>query len=131
MHSRVNENFIDTHIFLWFISGDTRLSINVQAAIRDPGNDVYLSAVSVWETIVKYQLGGLPLPEPPETYLPKQRDLIRSQTLILMNEVSLNWLNCRPYIVIRLTGCLSVGFTNYLTIATVDAAVRAYAIQVI
>jgi PIN domain nuclease of toxin-antitoxin system len=65
---------LDTHIFLWFISGDKRLSTDVRDVIRDPGNEVYLSAVSVWEAIVKYQLGKLPLPEPPETYLPKQRD---------------------------------------------------------
>ncbi|MEG4577909.1 type II toxin-antitoxin system VapC family toxin [Microcoleus sp. N3A4] len=66
---------LDTHIFLWFISGDAQLSTDVRDAIRDPDNQVYLSAVSVWEAIVKYQLGKLPLPEHPETYLPKQRDL--------------------------------------------------------
>jgi PIN domain nuclease of toxin-antitoxin system len=43
------------------------------AAIRDKGNSVYLSVVSSWETIVKYQLGKLPLPEPPTTYLKSQR----------------------------------------------------------
>ena len=51
---------LDTHIFLWFISGDTRLSTNVRNAICDPQNEVYLSTVSVWEVIVKYQLGKLP-----------------------------------------------------------------------
>jgi len=40
---------LDTHIFLWFISGDTQLSIDVRDAIRDPDNEVYLSSVSVWE----------------------------------------------------------------------------------
>jgi PIN domain nuclease of toxin-antitoxin system len=66
---------LDTHIFLWFISSDSRLSTDVRDAIRDPDNEIYLSVVSVWESIVKYQLGKLPLPEPPETYLPKQREL--------------------------------------------------------
>jgi PIN domain nuclease of toxin-antitoxin system len=64
---------VDTHIFLWFISGDSRLSVSFCDAIRDPDNEVYLSVVSVWEAIIKYQLGKLPLPETPETYLPKQR----------------------------------------------------------
>lgn len=64
---------LDTHIFLWFISGDIRLSADIRDAIRDPDNEVYLSSVSVWEAIVKHQLDKLPLPEPPETYLPKQR----------------------------------------------------------
>jgi len=51
---------LDTHIFLWFISGDAQLSTDVRDAIRDPDNEVYLSAVSVWEAIVKYQLVDTP-----------------------------------------------------------------------
>jgi PIN domain nuclease of toxin-antitoxin system len=38
---------LDTHIFLWFISGDTKLSTNVRDAIRDLDNEVYLSTVSI------------------------------------------------------------------------------------
>lgn len=38
---------LDTHIFLWFISGDDQLSTNVRDVIRQPDNEVYLSAVSV------------------------------------------------------------------------------------
>jgi len=74
---------LDTHIFLWFISADIRLSTDVRDAIRDPDNEVYLSAVSVCEAIVKYQLGKLPLPEPPEIYLPKQRDIHQIVSLAL------------------------------------------------
>ncbi|MDF0552141.1 type II toxin-antitoxin system VapC family toxin [Kamptonema sp. UHCC 0994] len=65
---------LDTHIFLWFISGDNRLSVRFREAIRTPDNEVYLSVVSVWEAMIKYQIGKLPLPETPEIYLPKQRE---------------------------------------------------------
>lgn len=64
---------LDTHIFLWFISGDSRLPDALKEDIRNPDNEVYLSVVSVWEAIVKYQLGKLTLPEPPESYLPRER----------------------------------------------------------
>jgi PIN domain nuclease of toxin-antitoxin system len=47
---------LDTHIFLWFISGDPPLSKNIQNAIRNPENEVYLSVISIWEAIIKYQL---------------------------------------------------------------------------
>ncbi len=50
---------LDTHIFLWFISGDTKLSASAQAQITDPNNDVYLSVASIWEAVVKNQLGKL------------------------------------------------------------------------
>lgn len=31
---------LDTHIFLWFISGDPQLSVGVRDAIRDRDNEV-------------------------------------------------------------------------------------------
>ncbi len=64
---------LDTQVFLWFISGDPRLPLCKIVAIRDLDNEVYLSVISLWEAIVKYQLGKLPLPQPPDVYLPLQR----------------------------------------------------------
>src|SRR5947199_1021051 len=60
---------LDTHIFLWYITNDPRLPIDLGSAIRDQSNDIYLSVVSVWEALVKYQLGRLPLPTPADEYL--------------------------------------------------------------
>jgi len=123
---------LDTHIFLWFISGDTKLSTDVRDAIRDPGNEVYLSAVSIWEAIVKYQLGKLPLPESPETYLPKQRDLHQISSLALDESSVVQLANLPPLHrdpFDRMLVCQAL--QNSLTIATVDAAVRAYSISVL
>jgi PIN domain nuclease of toxin-antitoxin system len=64
---------LDTHVFLWFISADAQLPAVWRDRIRDPRNEVFLSVVSVWEAMVKYALGKLPLPHPPEDYLPTQR----------------------------------------------------------
>jgi PIN domain nuclease of toxin-antitoxin system len=65
---------LDTCTFLWAIEGGARLSEPVRSALVNPANDVFLSAVSAWEISVKYALGRLPLPEPPERYVPAQRD---------------------------------------------------------
>jgi PIN domain nuclease of toxin-antitoxin system len=65
---------LDTHIFLWFITNNKRLSQNFCDAISNQDNEIYLSVVSVWEAMIKYQLGKLPLPESPEIYLPQQRE---------------------------------------------------------
>jgi PIN domain nuclease of toxin-antitoxin system len=122
---------LDTHIFLWFISGDTQLSTHVRDAIRNPDNEVYLSAVSLWEAIVKYQLGKLPLPEHPETYLPKQRDLHQIASLAL-DESSVAQLAKLPPLhrdpFDRMLICQAL--QNGLIIATVDAAVHAYSVKV-
>jgi PIN domain nuclease of toxin-antitoxin system len=123
---------LDTHIFLWFISGDNQLSTDVRDAIRDPDNEVYLSTISAWEAIVKYQLGKLPLPEHPETYLPKQRDLHQIASLAL-DEISVVQLAKLPLLhrdpFDRMLICQAL--QNDLTIATVDSAVRAYSVSVI
>jgi PIN domain nuclease of toxin-antitoxin system len=50
---------LDTHIFLWYISGDEHLPASHLAAIRDPANAVYLSAASVWEAVIKHSIGKL------------------------------------------------------------------------
>jgi PIN domain nuclease of toxin-antitoxin system len=122
---------LDTHIFLWFISGDTQLSTDVRDAIRDPDNEVYLSAISVWEALVKYQLGKLPLPNHPETYLPKQRDLHQIASLSL-DETSVIQLAKLPLLhrdpFDRILICQAL--QNGLTIATVDTAIRAYSVNV-
>ena len=65
---------LDTHVFLWFISGDTRLPAGWRDTIRNPQHEIFLSVVSLWEAIIKYQLGKLALPEPPQRYLPTQRE---------------------------------------------------------
>ncbi len=64
---------LDTHVFLWFISGDTKLRTDLRDAIQDVTNEVFLSVASVWEAVIKSQLGKLPLPQPAEIYLPGQR----------------------------------------------------------
>ncbi|HIK31193.1 MAG TPA: type II toxin-antitoxin system VapC family toxin [Oscillatoriales cyanobacterium M4454_W2019_049] len=123
---------LDTHIFLWFISGDSRLSADVRDAIRDSDNIVYLSVASIWESIIKYQLGKLPLPEPPEVYLPKQRILHQISSLSIDESsvallAQLPALHRDPFDRILICQALQHG----LTIATVDAAIRAYPIGVI
>lgn len=122
---------LDTHIFLWFISGDTQLSTDVRDSIRDPDNEVYLSAVSVWEAIVKYQLGKLPLPEHPGKYLPKQRDLHQIASLALDESSVVQLTNLPPLHrdpFDRMLICQAL--QNALTIATVDKAIRAYSVNV-
>jgi PIN domain nuclease of toxin-antitoxin system len=55
---------LDTHVFLWWCADDPRLGEVEREAIRNGGNDVFLSAASVWEMVIKQILGRLKLPEP-------------------------------------------------------------------
>jgi PIN domain nuclease of toxin-antitoxin system len=64
---------LDTCEFLWYVSGNTRLSVTTRTVIEDSDNEVFLSVVSLWEILVKYSQGKLPLPQSPELYVPIQR----------------------------------------------------------
>ncbi|SRR6266581_6963942 len=118
---------LDTHIFLWFISGDAQLPAGWRDSIRHPQNEVYLSVVSLWEAIIKYQLGKLPLPEPPESYLPTQRERHQIGSLLL-DEASVRQLATLPSIhrdpFDRMLVCQAM--EHKLTIITVDDVFRAY-----
>jgi PIN domain nuclease of toxin-antitoxin system len=65
---------LDTCAFLW-LAGGNALSAAAAAAVRDPSNDVFLSAVSVWEIASKHRAGRLPLPESPARLIPTEREL--------------------------------------------------------
>lgn len=118
---------LDTHIFLWFISGSNQLSTTFRDYIQEPDNTAYLSVVSLWEWIIKYQLGKLPLPESPELYLPKQREQHRIDNVIVDEAsvghlITLPSLHCDPFD--RLLICQAL--RHNLTIVTADVAVMAY-----
>jgi PIN domain nuclease of toxin-antitoxin system len=47
---------LDTHIALWSLTDDTRLSDKARALILDPANQVCVSAVTLWEIAIKHGL---------------------------------------------------------------------------
>lgn len=53
---------LDTHIALWAVSDDSRLSLQARELIAAPRNLVWVSAVSVWEIAIKHSLGRGEMP---------------------------------------------------------------------
>ena len=51
---------LDTHTLLWWLAGDSNLSINARHAIADPANEIFVSAASAWEVSTKFRIGKLP-----------------------------------------------------------------------
>lgn len=81
---------LDTSTFLWIANGAPELSTHARELFIDPGNEVYLSSVSAWEMAVKYALGRLPLPEPPERFVRLQREQHGIEPLPLDEEAALH-----------------------------------------
>ena len=74
---------LDTHIFIWLIDDDKRLSDRYRQIIHNLDHEIYLSVVSIWECVIKYQIGKLNFPDSPEIYLPQQRRKHLIKTLIV------------------------------------------------
>lgn len=53
---------LDTHAFLWFVLGDTKLSATARSEIEDLANEKWLSPASHWEIAIKISLGKYSLP---------------------------------------------------------------------
>lgn len=81
---------LDTCTFLWIVGGAKELSARAQEAFADPANDVLLSAASAWEIAVKYRLGKLPLPSPPDVFVPAQREAHGIEPLPMAEEAALH-----------------------------------------
>lgn len=65
---------LDTHALLWFLSGDEKLSGVARALVEDDGNEVLVSAGSLWEIAIKLSLGKLGMSIPFEEAFPAQLD---------------------------------------------------------
>ncbi len=54
---------LDTHSLLWWLSDVPKLAEGARTAIANPGNDVFVSAVSGWEISAKRAKGRITAPE--------------------------------------------------------------------
>ena len=53
------EILLDTHMLLWWLADDSRLSRKARAFIADPANMPTVSAASAWEIAIKQALGKI------------------------------------------------------------------------
>ena len=123
---------LDTCEFLWLVSGDPKLSASVSAAIREPNNQVFLSAVSFWEISLKHSLGKLPLPQSPSQLVPLQREKHLIAPLAL-DEAAVAQLSGLPMLhrdpFDRMLVCQAQAHS--LTLASSDSLVRQYPVALL
>lgn len=52
---------LDTHILIWFLTGNERLTASTKSAIKNLNNNCYISIASIWEMALKTRIGKLEL----------------------------------------------------------------------
>ena len=122
---------LDTCSFLW-LAGGTPLSEAAVTVVRNPANDLYLSAVSTWEISTKYQSGRLPLPESPERLIPIERRLRGIEELAFDEDSALQVLRLPPLHRDPFDRMLiSQAIAGSLAIVTPDPLITQYPVRVI
>ena len=121
---------LDTCTFLWIISDAPELSDHARNLFVDPANGIYLSAISSWEIAIKHNLGRLPLPEPPQNFIPAQREKHHIDPLLLEEEATLYLTRLPPYHrdpFDRILICQSI--VHGLVLLTPDEAILQYPVR--
>jgi PIN domain nuclease of toxin-antitoxin system len=55
---------LDTHIILWALDNNPKLSEKARKLILDPANEIYCSTASLWELQIKHMIHPDVIPEP-------------------------------------------------------------------
>ncbi len=123
---------LDTHAFLWAITDDPNLSATVRQAVLRATNHVFVSVVSSWEASIKYGLGKLRLPQPPNRYLSTQRSQAGFDLLVI-DEPEVCQVHLLPMIHRDPFDRLLVAQANChgMTLATNDPIFAQYPVQTI
>ncbi len=75
---------LDTHIAIWALTDDARLSPQARSLIEAPDNLVFVSAVTVWEIAIKHALGRFGVP------------FSGSDAVQYFTQAGYEWLDIRP-----------------------------------
>jgi PIN domain nuclease of toxin-antitoxin system len=79
---------LDTHIWLWYLLGDAKLSPQLQVTMSDRKNDLWLSPISIWETIVLAEKGRINLQPTAEQWINQALNTLYVQEASLTHAIA-------------------------------------------
>jgi PIN domain nuclease of toxin-antitoxin system len=123
---------LDTHVFLWWVTDDARLSARAREVIGDGSNAIYVSTASAWEIAIKARLGKLRLPSDPGAFFRQHLALNDFEVLPValshaLGVYALPDLHRDPFDRMLVAQCQ----VESLALVTADAMVAGYAVEMI
>ncbi len=123
---------LDTCVVLWLTLESARIPPKLLELLKNPAVQRYMSAASVWEIVVKWQLGKLKLPKPPAEFIVEARQEGRIRPLPVEDAAVLQLqklpnLHADPFD--RMLICQAI--EGGMAIVTPDDAIRQYPIKTI
>ena len=123
---------VDTHCWLWQLGEPHRLGQQARTVLSSPENEVFFSAASAWEIVIKHTLGRLSLPSPPAEYIPSRMAALGNLSLPVaqthvLRVAALPLHHKDPFDRVLIAQALVEG----LTLITVDPVMRMYEAPII
>jgi PIN domain nuclease of toxin-antitoxin system len=116
---------LDTHILIWHLQNDEKLSAYVSNIIQDANNSVYVSMVSLWEMAIKIKLNKLTLLCELEEFVPSEFIILQIEQKHIFNLKNLPLIHNDPFD--RLL--VSQSFSENIPLITSDTFIKQYNIQ--
>lgn len=122
---------LDTHALLWWMNSSRQLGRRTLAKLKDPKNNVWISAVCIWEVSIKTRIGRLKLDAPFEERIEIELEQgFRALPVTLahafaVDELPLHHADPFDRMLIAQARCES------LTLVTVDPLMNAYDVRLL
>ncbi len=123
---------LDTHTFLWAIRADERLSSRAREIFIAGRNELLLSVASIWEILLKVQVGKIRFEESAVGYLKRQilKNNIRMLPILIDHVARLESLPLHhrdPFDRILVAQCME----GSLSLLSADPLMKRYSVPVI
>jgi PIN domain nuclease of toxin-antitoxin system len=123
---------IDTHIFIWYVQSNEKLTKSVATLINDGRNEILLSTVSIWEMAIKQSTGKLNLGVPYANFIREQMSLNKMELLPISLEhleivTSLPFHHRDPFDRLLIAQAIA----ENIAIVSADSAFSLYPVQII
>lgn len=121
---------LDTCVLLWLMLESKHISPVLRDILANPANNRYVSTATVWEVVVKWQLGKLKLPKPPTEFFAEVKERGRIRPLPIEDAAVLQLgklpkTHADPFDRILICQAIESG----MTIVTPDQAIHQYPIK--
>jgi len=117
---------LDTHAVIWYFEDSPELPEKITELIDNPEIDIYISSVSLWEIVIKMNLGkltlNLPLDELLENIKSRAFDVLQIEDEHLKKLLKLPLIHKDPFDRLLVSSALAEG----LTIITIDENIKKY-----
>ncbi|MCC6590294.1 MAG: type II toxin-antitoxin system VapC family toxin [Bryobacterales bacterium] len=80
---------LDTHVWLWYLLGDERLTDEQRQCIEDESVELWLSPMSIWETHLLLDRGRIPIAETPARWIDRALQRLAVREAALTHEIAI------------------------------------------